>query len=137
MASFKDPYPPYFLSQLARDNPDTFLVATVNSEIIGYAVIDRWEEHDHLISIAVLPEHRRKGLGEKLLRELETRHSGQRPLQLEVRQSNYAAIKLYSKMGYRPSGMTEGYYTDGEDAILMEKLSTGKETIAETQAQES
>ncbi len=106
----------------------------MGSEIAGYGVIDRWEDHDHLISIAILPEHRRKGLGETLLLELEKRHASDRSLQLEVRQSNYAAIRLYSKMGYKRSGTSEGYYTDGEDAIIMEKTST-KETLASSQVQ--
>ncbi|TMI59923.1 hypothetical protein E6H14_01995, partial [Candidatus Bathyarchaeota archaeon] len=48
-ASFNDPYPSYFLSELARDNPETFLVLTLNNEIVGYGVVDRWEDHDHLI----------------------------------------------------------------------------------------
>jgi [ribosomal protein S18]-alanine N-acetyltransferase len=120
-ASFKDPYPSYFLSELARDNPETFIVATLNNDIVGYAVIDRWEDHDHLISIAVRPDSRRKGLGERLLTELEKRLSKARPLRLEVRQSNLSAIQLYLKNGFQKTGLTEGYYADGEDAIIMEK----------------
>jgi ribosomal-protein-alanine N-acetyltransferase len=120
-ASFNDPYPSYFLSELARDNPETFLVLTLNHEIVGYGVVDHWEDHDHLISIAVRPDSRRKGFGEKLLMELEKRLSKERPLKLEVRQSNLAAIQLYSKTGFTKTGVAEGYYGDGEDAIIMEK----------------
>ncbi len=120
-ASFKDPYPSYFLSELARDNPDTFLVVTLNNEIVGYGVVDHWDDHDHLISIAVHPDSRRKGLGEALLVELEKRLSKERPLRLEVRQSNSAAIQLYSKRGFAKTGLSEGYYSDGEDAVIMEK----------------
>ena len=120
-ASFNDPYPSYFLSELARDNPDTFLVLTLNNEIIGYGVVDHWEDHDHLISIAVRPDRRRRGFGEALLLELEKRLSKERLLKLEVRQSNLAAIQLYSKRGFTKTGVAEGYYGDGEDAIIMEK----------------
>ncbi|HEX9430341.1 MAG TPA: ribosomal protein S18-alanine N-acetyltransferase [Candidatus Bathyarchaeia archaeon] len=120
-ASFNDPYPSYFLSELARDNPETFLVLTLNNEIVGYGVVDRWEDHDHLISIAVRPDSRRKGLGEALLVELEKRLSNERPLRLEVRQSNFAAIHLYSKRGFTKTGLAEEYYGDGENAIVMEK----------------
>jgi ribosomal-protein-alanine N-acetyltransferase len=130
-ASFKDPYPYYFLSELARDNPETFIVATLNNEIVGYAVVDRWEDHDHLISIAVHPDNRRKGLGERLLTELEKRLSKDRPLKLEVRQSNSSAIQLYLKNGFRRTGFTEAYYADGEDAIIMEK-SLVTETLVES-----
>jgi ribosomal-protein-alanine N-acetyltransferase len=130
-ASFNDPYPSYFLSELARDNPETFLVLTLNDEIVGYGVIDHWEDHDHLISIAVRPDSRRKGLGEALLVELEKPLSKERPLRLEVRESNLAAIRLYSKRGFTKTGLAEGYYSDGEDAIIMEKR-LAKEAFVES-----
>ena len=131
-ASFNDPYPSYFLSELARDNPDTFLVLTLNNEIVGYGVVDHWDDHDHLISIAVRPDSRRKGLGEALLVELEKRLSKERLLRLEVRQSNLAAIELYSKRGFAKTGVSEGYYSDGEDAIIMEKGPV-REALVESQ----
>src|SRR3989441_5502668 len=130
-ASFDDPYPSYFLSELARDNPETFLVLTLDNKIVGYGVVDHWEDHDHLISIAVRPDSRRKGLGETLLVELEKRLSKERPLRLEVRQSNLAAIQLYSKRGFTKTGGAEGYYGDGEDAIIMEKMLV-KEALVES-----
>ncbi|OLD11252.1 MAG: ribosomal-protein-alanine N-acetyltransferase [Crenarchaeota archaeon 13_1_40CM_3_52_10] len=130
-ASFNDPYPSYFLSELARHNPDTFLVLTLNNEIVGYGIVDHWEDHDHLISIAVRPDSRRKGFGDTLLVELEKRVSKERLLRLEVRQSNLAAIQLYSKRGFTKTGMVEGYYADGEDAIVMEKRLV-KETLVES-----
>ena len=120
-ASFNDPYPSYFLSELARDNPETFLVLTLNNEIVAYGVVDHWEDHDHLISIAVRPDSRRRGFGEALLVELENRLSKERPVRLEVRQGNLAAIELYSKRGFTKTGVAEGYYGDGENAITMEK----------------
>ena len=120
-ASFKDPYPIYFLSQLAHNNPNTFLVMTIDNEIVGYAVAEDWTDHDHLISIAVSPDKRKKGLGQQLIIELEKRLSESRLLRLEVRQSNKEAIRLYSKLGFVRIDLAEGYYTDGEDAIVMEK----------------
>ena len=123
-ASFNDPYPSYFLEELARDNPETFLVLTLNNKIVGYGVIDHWEDHEHLISIAVDRSSRRRGFGERILLELERRSSREKTLKLEVRQSNAAAIQLYSKRGFAKTGLAEGYYSDGEDAIIMEKLPT-------------
>src|SRR3989454_9753239 len=130
-ASFNDPYPSYFLSELARDNPETFLVLTLNHEIVGHGVVDHWEDQNHLISIAVRPDSRKKGLGEALLMELEKRLSKERPLRLEVRQSNSAAIHLYSKRGFKKTGLAEGYYGDGENAITMEKRFV-KEALVES-----
>jgi len=119
-ASFKDPFPSYFLSQLAEANPDTFLVAEMNERVVGYAVVDNWTDQQHLVSIAVSAALRRKGIGQALLNGIIGRlHEG--PLGLEVRRSNTVAIGLYRKNGFRDSGVSHSYYKDGEDAILMEK----------------
>lgn len=129
--SFKDPFPSYFLSQLADANPGTFLVATIDDKIVGYAVIDRWPDQEHLVSIAVTPESRKKGVGQALLDHLiRTMETGS--LKLEVRRSNEAAIELYRKNGFARTGMAHSYYTDGEDAIQMEKTVQKKTEILAT-----
>jgi len=119
-ACFKDPFPSYFIDQLANANPDTFLVAVDGTRIVGYAVVDNWTDHQHLVSIAVLADSRRKGVGQALLdRLMERLREG--PLRLELRKSNDAALALYRKNGFMETGIAHGYYTDGEDAIQMEK----------------
>ena len=119
-ACFKDPFPSYFLSQLADANPDTFLVALDRGRIVGYAVVDDWTDHQHLVSIAVHPDSRRRGIGQGLLDNLTERlHEG--PLRLELRKSNGSALGLYLKNGFHQIGIVRSYYTDGEDAIQMEK----------------
>lgn len=129
--SFKDPFPAYFLSQLADANPSTFLVATTGDEIVGYAVIDRWPDQEHLVSIAVTPKHRKTGVGQALLDHLIGRlDTGS--LKLEVRRSNEAAIELYRKNGFVRTGVAHSYYTDGEDAIQMEKAIQKKAEILAT-----
>lgn len=127
-SSFKDPFPPYFIDQLADANPDTFLVALVNDHIVGYAVIDNWTDHQHLVSIAVKADSRRSGVAEALLDRLfETLRPG--PLRLELRRSNSAALALYQKKGFFQTGIAHSYYADGEDAVQMEKQITRKVEI--------
>ncbi len=120
-ACFDDPYPRYFLEQLADAHPDTFNVAGAEGKILGYAVVDRWEDHDHLLSIAVRSDQRRRGIGQRLLSALDATLRNTRPMRLEVRKSNIAAIQFYSKNGFTESGVAERYYLDGEDALLMER----------------
>ena len=122
-ACFDDPYPKYFIGQLAEANPETFLVALLGGKIVGYAVVDHWADHDHLISIAVHPEHRRKGIAQQLLTSLEEQLSHRRTIRLEVRRNNKPAIQFYTKNGYMYVGVEERYYRDGEDALIMEKSS--------------
>ncbi len=118
---FDDPYPRYFLEQLAVAHPDTFLVAVAEGKILGYAVVDRWEDHDHLLSIAVNREQRRRGIGQRLLSALDAMLGNRRPMRLEVRKSNSAAIQFYLKNGFTETRVEEGYYRDGEGALQMER----------------
>jgi [ribosomal protein S18]-alanine N-acetyltransferase len=127
-ACFKDPFPSYFINQLAEANPSTFLVALDGTMIVGYAVVDNWTDHQHLVSIAVDSGSRRKGIAQALLNQLIER-SRDGPLRLELRKSNKAALSLYLKNGFIQTGVAHGYYTDGEDAIQMEKQIAKKAEI--------
>src|SRR5215467_5811013 len=115
-STFKDAYPPYFLAQLADANPDTFVVALDNGEVVGYAVVDEWTDEQHLVSIAVLTGHRRKGVGQAMLNELLGKLREGR-LGLELRRSNKEALNFYQKNGFSQKGIAHSYYKDGEDAI--------------------
>jgi ribosomal protein S18 acetylase RimI-like enzyme len=73
-----------------------------------------------LLRIAVDPAHRGQNRGRILLeacqRDLEA--EGLVHLNLEVRASNAAAIRLYGACGWRRCGLRPSYYPDGEDAAL-------------------
>ena len=78
----------------------------------------------HVISIAVLSEYRRRGIGSALLREainVMQRNYDVDAVYLEVRVSNYPAISLYEKFGFVKARIIKGYYRDGEDAYVMVK----------------
>jgi len=82
----------------------------------------------HLVSIAVLEEHRGRGIGSALLdRTLrvmrEVYHV--KSIYLEVRVSNSPAIRLYQKFGFKKARIVRGYYMDGEDAYVMVKVLEG------------
>lgn len=119
--SFSDPYPWWLLAELARKNPETFLVAKLKDQVVGYAIIDDSEDYYHLVSIAVHPDFRRAGVATGLFHALEERLTDSRRVRLEVRESNDAAIKFYLKHGFAKKDIIPGYYADGEDAITMER----------------
>ncbi len=91
-------------------------------KVFGY--IDFWIlfEQGTISKIAILPSLRRKGVGSILLSDAINRMISQNveSITLEVRVSNIAAIKLYEKMGFKTLITKKGYYSDGEDAYLME-----------------
>ncbi len=79
-------------------------------------------EETHITNIAVAPEHRREGIGEKMLQKIteDARAEGIKAITLEVRVSNMAAQRMYSKLGFLPGGVRKGYYSDNrEDALIM------------------
>jgi len=80
-------------------------------------------------SVAVAPDHQRMGIGRVLLAALcrDAEHRGLVAMTLEVRVSNAAAIALYRRFGFAPSGVRPGYYADdGEDALIMWIHDVGK-----------
>lgn len=121
-ASFSMPWSYWaFMRDLLSRHAHLF-VAKIGDEVVGY--IDIWIAGDegHITNLAVSPDHRRMGIGAKLLGyALDfARSKGARRVWLEVRRSNLAAQRLYRKFGFRTIGVRRGYYTDtGEDALLM------------------
>jgi ribosomal protein S18 acetylase RimI-like enzyme len=100
--------------------PDTvLLLARSDGTLIGYGlahvlpaaetwVADTWrtgERIGEIESVAVLPSYRDRGIGTKLLDELETSLEavGVTDLILGVVPGNAAAIRLYERRGYRPT----------------------------------
>ncbi len=96
-----------------------------NGEIIGYIIF--WIIHDEvqLQRIAVKKDSRCKGMGNILIGEMMEvcLQEGVKSGSLEVRASNYSALRLYKKLGFQVAGMRKGYYTDTQDdALLMDFL---------------
>jgi ribosomal-protein-alanine N-acetyltransferase len=125
-------YSDYFYFEVLAEFPETFLIAELNGEVVGYIMcrIEYGFSHlrrlglarkGHVISIAVLDYHRGKGVGTRLLttaHEEIAKKSGNE-CYLEVRVSNLRAIDLYERLGYKVTGRLEAYYKDGEPALLM------------------
>jgi ribosomal-protein-alanine N-acetyltransferase len=121
--SFQSPYPPDIITFLYEKYRDTFLVVEQGGCILGYITgITSWRE-GHIISLAILPAWRRKGIASQLVQELcdVFNRMGKKRVKLEVRISNIPAITLYEKMGFEKQKIVETYYEDGEDALMMKK----------------
>lgn len=71
-------------------------------------------------TIAVDPRFQRRGIGRALLHQCEA-NLGVPRVRLTVRMSNQGAVAMYEKEGYGLIDIWQGYYNDGEDAMLMEK----------------
>lgn len=127
-------YTRYFFMDLYRRFPNAFIVAEENGDIVGYIMCrietgpPDWglfgiSKKGHVISIGVLPERQRRGIGQALV------HKAMQGIQtyrgkecyLEVRVSNTPGVGLYNKLGFEITRTIRGYYADGEDAYVMNK----------------
>ncbi len=94
---------------------------------VGFALFRAVADEAERLTISVLPEARRSGIGAGLLAACEdgARTAGAARLFLEVAEGNGAARALYDRAGYRECGRRKGYYQrpDGsrDDAVVMEK----------------
>lgn len=117
-------------------HPDSYYLVAKEAHgapVVGYAGLrapHHGGESGDIQTIAVVPEHRGKGLGAllmgALLEEAEVRGLGS--IFLEVRADNEVAVGLYERLGFEALDRRVGYYQpDGVDAIVMRRLSTPRQ----------
>ena len=102
----------------------SYQLVAANGEMAAFAFVLLGQDGTaHLTTIGVAPEHRRRGLANRLLNHLDEvlRVKGVSTIVLELRVSNYAARDLYSDAGYSIINRISRYYSDGEDCFLMVK----------------
>jgi len=121
--SFSAPYPPHIFTGMAKETPETFLVAISKQRTVGYVLASLMKDAGHILSIAVRRDFRRRGVGAKLMVEIleVLQRKGVRRVDLEVRESNHAAHEFYRKLGFQEAGLIKEYYHDGEDAVKMSR----------------
>ncbi len=101
--------------------PETFLVYVSpafdrkEGRILGYIIFTK---EGHIISIAVHPRHRRKGIGKDLL-EKAMATPDLKQVWAEVRRSNQGAQTFYLHMGFQVTGAVPNYY-ENEDALIFQ-----------------
>lgn len=95
-----------------------FLVATVDGNVAGYMGLQIFGGEGYVTNVAVMPEYRKQGIAESLIREqMKNKMSF---ITLEVRESNLPAISLYTKCGFKNVGIRPNFYSaPTENAIIM------------------
>jgi ribosomal-protein-alanine N-acetyltransferase len=129
VASFDEPWSERVLhDELEAPNRAYFVAQDSDGNVVGYAGVMVVAGEAHLMTIAVDPDHRARGIGTRLMLAVARAclDAGAEHLTLEVRTTNDDAIRLYERFGFQPIGVRRNYYRDG-DAIVMWALD-----IAET-----
>jgi [ribosomal protein S18]-alanine N-acetyltransferase len=123
-ASFTSPWTrEMYLAELNNTGVSYFYLArTEAGQVIGFCSFWRVLDELHINNLAVLPEHRRSGIGTDLLLRVLADGAvlGAKRATLEVRRSNEAAQKLYEKFGFTVAGVRRLYYSSPpEDALVL------------------
>jgi [ribosomal protein S18]-alanine N-acetyltransferase len=132
MTALPEHYSDYFFESILRELPEAFILAELNNKIVGYIMCKiefgfsnfrklGFVKKGHVVSVAVLEEHRGKSIGTALMVEgiNGVMHRKADEIYLEVRVSNTSAIKMYQKLHFEIKSRLRSYYRDGEDAYLM------------------
>jgi ribosomal protein S18 acetylase RimI-like enzyme len=136
------PYAGFSYSEIMRrlDTKNIFYyVALVGGNTAGFIDFEVKKNSAQILGIAVLDEHRGKGIATKLLKKaigeikkISTKHLRQRPcnpagenspikrIDLMVSQTNPAALALYRKFGFAPKGRL-GRQLWGQDILVYSK----------------
>lgn len=141
--AFQQPWP--FSAFEQSLGAPAFLVAERDGRIAGYVVADTvpnyGREIGHVKDLAVRSDARGGGIGTQLLERALSLLAveGVGDVKLEARESNDRAMALYRRFGFRSMQRVDGYYPDGEDAVVMvldlrewirERSSTGRDRPA-------
>ena len=138
-ASFPVPWPANaFRHELTQNKNARYVVAREGDRVVGYAGLWLMVDEAHITTFAVLPDFRRRRIGERMLQRLFhiAEDMGAEWLTLEVRVSNLGAQRLYEKYGFRRAGVRRRYYSDNnEDALIMWTDRLKDRTVRERLAQ--
>ena len=93
------------------------------ASILGFVVAEVRRKSGHIITIDVVAEARRAGVGSALLgaAEEELLRAGAVAVALETPVNNAAAIRFYKQKGYFVEKTVAGYYSNHMDALVMTK----------------
>lgn len=113
-----------FAYLLNEPNTLSYRIVTPTGQMVAFVfIMTNADGTGHITTIGVAPEHRRRGLANKLLRHTENalQKRNINTVMLEVRVSNREAQRLYHEFGYAVVQRLKGYYNNGEDGFLMVK----------------
>ena len=109
-----------FLDELQA--PHAYLdLLQLNDRLAGYICYWLAAGELHILNVATAPAFRRRKVAQRLVAHAmdQARQRRAERACLEVRRANHGAIALYRSLGFENDCIRRGYYSDGEDALLM------------------
>lgn len=122
--SIPEPWSEAAFAAALSDEKAITLAAFSDSVLCGFITGVHLLDTADIYSVAVSEEYREKGVGKRLLEEFFAALPDEvNTVNLEVRESNIPAIKLYEKTGFERVGLRKDFYREPrENAVLMTKI---------------
>ena len=125
--SIKRPWSIVLIQNDLEKNPNaSYWIAEDDGAALGFIGVHNIVGEINITNVAVHPDYRRRKIADALMQAMKSEFDSRKEngeditgITLEVRQSNTPAIKLYEKYGFKAEGVRKGYYSDGEDALIM------------------
>jgi [ribosomal protein S18]-alanine N-acetyltransferase len=130
--SFEFPWTEEEFIRCLRQRDCIGMVAEQNEEVVGFMIYELHKTRIHVLSFAVAPESRRRGVGKAMMDKLVSKLAYQRrnKILLEVRETNLDAQLFFRQIGFRATGVLRGFYEDTpEDAFMMQYRQTADEAL--------
>lgn len=111
------------LRSFAEADANHYYAAVEENCLCGYGGFSLAADEAEILTVAVAPEHRRRGIARTLMLRMmrDAAGLGAAVLYLDVRESNEAARALYRSLGFTETGVRRNYYTKPrENAVLMQ-----------------
>lgn len=110
----------YKISEYSLQNPFFRGLVYVEDDIKGIVVYDLLYDRVEIEYIIVEDKYRKKGIGSKLIEEIEK--SNIKNITLEVRESNFTAINFYLSNGFRIETIRKNYYGNENGYLMLKEL---------------
>ncbi|HAX61958.1 MAG TPA: ribosomal-protein-alanine N-acetyltransferase [Elusimicrobia bacterium] len=122
--SYPDPWSVKMFERELQLEFSNFFAVIKDREIIGYVCFWTVSDEAQITNITVKEKFRRKGLGSRIMKYIINfaKAIEIKKMFLEVRASNYPALKLYEKFGFQEIDVRKRYYSNSDDAVIMSKI---------------
>ena len=105
--------------ELLGINDSETLIVEENGIILGYLIYRRLLLEYQILNVGVLPSRQKEGIGNTLLESFINNLKSISTVFLEVKKTNFPAIRLYKKNGFNVCGERKNYYRDGSCGLIM------------------
>ena len=119
---FAQPWSKNSLELLTKEGIGVGMTCSCDGTICAYGGMIVAVDEGQITNIATHPDYRRRGYGRAIVESLKkyAKNNGLNSISLEVRESNRAAIELYTKLGFKVEGKRKDFYTKPvENGLVM------------------